>query len=121
MLERSHTYLRFVINDSRRFEVFRCTDVRMQLKKSTHAISLVPSVFLLRCGFSSMEEYLRSIFTLKVNRCLTYLRMQARYLENLLDVVYVTKCLKVRKNLWSIVLTIILLNLTTQLLACFEL
>src|SRR6218665_1283703 len=107
MLERSHTYLRFAINDSNRFEVFRCTDVLMQLKKSTHTIS---RVFLLRSSFSSMEEYLRSIFTLKVNR---FLWLQARYLKNLSDVVYATKCLKVRRNFWSIVLTIILFNLTT--------
>src|SRR6218665_3709845 len=86
-----------------------------------NAINLLPRAVLPPSGFNSKEEYHRSILKWEVNQLLTYLNMQHRFWRNLLDVAYVTKWLKLRRNFWSIVMAIVGLHLMTYLFHCVDL
>src|SRR6218665_2917296 len=90
----------------------------MQLR---NAINLLTRAVLQQSGLNSKEEYSRRTLKWKVNQLLTYLGIQNRFWRNLLDVAYVTKWLKLRRNFWSIVTVIVFLHLLTYLLHCVDL
>src|SRR6218665_1843858 len=77
----------------------RRTEEIMKLRSNMHTINRLQGAVLPRIGFKSMSEYSHRILNWKVNLLLTYLRMQKRFWKNLSDVVFVVKCLKLKRNL----------------------
>src|SRR6218665_2014982 len=93
----------------------------MQLGSSSRATNLLPRAVLQQDTFNSKGEYSQRTLKWKVNQLLTYLRMQNCFWKNLLDVVFVVKCLTLRRNFWSIAMVIVFLHLMTYLLHCVDL
>src|SRR6218665_1121953 len=100
------------------------TDICMaslQYEQLRNAINVLPRAVLQQSTFNSKEEYSQTTLKWMVIQLLTYLRIQHRFWRNLLDVAYVTKCLKMGRKFWSIVMAIVGLHPMTYLLHCVDL